>query len=107
MRLSSIDVLGGQVHGIDQFVQHLGSMLSVIPEARDSGMSKPPSAAGIALDRMAVCLLCAGERSGDWGEGWPGLRNLPLPALTSPGYSWHIPLYYSIVLGLNVGPWAS
>lgn len=92
---------------INLFVQHLGSMLSVIAEARNSGMSKPPSAAGIALDSMAGWLPCAGERSGDWGEKWPGLQE---PSTSCP-YNSRLQLaytffYYSIVLGLNVGPWA-
>lgn len=54
---------------VNLFVQHLGSMLSVIAEARDSGVSKLPSATGIALDSMAVCLPCAGERRGGLGSG--------------------------------------
>lgn len=85
--------MGRHIALINLLMQHLGSMFSVIAETRDSGMSKSPSAAGIALDSMAVCLPCAGDRNADWGEEWPGL-----PALTTLGYSWHIPflLFYSI-----------
>lgn len=79
---------------INLLMQHLGSMFSVIAETRDSGMSKSPSAAGIALDSMAVCLPCAGDRSADWGEEWPGLQE---PSTSCP-YNSRLQLTYTFFI---------